>query len=104
MNDSIFVGVSLGENQCLHIANTHLLKTKKGIMNALEAIHKTQIYKDLMESGYNRTIKSEYQEWAAHNVLYQLGILKDRTGSADIDQNEPKWRRCVYAILSVFVR
>lgn len=103
INDSIWVTATLEENPCLHITDSHVIKTKSGIMEALEFIHTTQMYKDLQGAGYNRTINSEYQEWAAHNVLYRLGIFRKRTGSTDIDQNEPTWRKVVYAVLSIFV-
>ena len=71
-------------------------------MAELEYIHTKEGYKTLCESGYTRTIKSEYREWKAHNFLYRIGFMRSRTGSVDIDQNEPMWRRFIYAILSIF--
>jgi hypothetical protein len=92
----------IGENPCLHIENSHILKRGKTIMAELEYIHTMDGYKELQASGYTRTIKSEYREWKGHNTLYRLGIMRNRTGSVDIDQNEPMWRRLFYAVLSIF--
>ena len=102
-NKGIQVSATFGLNPCLHITDSHLIKTKEGIRAALEHIHTTQLYKDLQASGYNRTLESEYQEWAAHNVLHRFGIMPKHTSSANIDQNESKVRRLVYAVLSVFL-
>lgn len=89
-------------NPCLHIENSNVITKKSDIWAALNYIHDTEEYKSLVESGYNRTMTSEYHEWVGHNVLYRLGLMKTRTGSVDIDNNEPKWRRVVYAFLSMF--
>ncbi len=91
-----------GENPCLSIKDSYVVKTSEGIKDVLNIIHKMPGYKDLQANGYTRSFKSEYQEWKAHNFLYRIGYKRDRTGSVDIDQNEPKWRRVAYAILSLF--
>jgi len=93
---------SYGQNLCLHINNSYLIESKKDIKVMLTYIHNSRKYKRLQARGYTRTFESEYREWRAHNVLYKLGFKRDRTGSVDIDNNEPKWRRFVYAILSIF--
>lgn len=85
-----------------YIENSYLVKTKKDIVKILEVIHLTPEYKRLVDHGYTRTIKSEYQEWYAHNVLYNLGILRGRTGTVNINNNESKIRLFGYAILSIF--
>lgn len=93
---------SYGGNPCLHIQNSYILKRGRTIKAELEYIHTLDEYKKLKESGYTRTFKSEYREWKAHNFLYRIGFMRARTGSVDIDQNEPLWRRFIYAILSIF--
>lgn len=93
---------SEGKNPGLRIDNSHVIKDKTVIWEALRYIHSTDEYKELVASGYNRTMKSEFYEWAGHNVLYRLGFMKTRTGTVDIDNNEPIWRRMVYAFLSMF--
>lgn len=108
LNDFIFnmfeieVEVTMGNNPCLHIDKSYRVKKSKFIRYLLEYIHSFDEYKKLQAVGYNRTLKSEYREWKAHNFLYKLGIFRDRTGSVDIAQNESKWRKFAYAILSIF--
>lgn len=98
----IKVTFSTGENPCVHIANSYSVKGGDAIKEALRYIHLMDGYKKLQESGYTRTAESEYREWKAHNLLYRLGIARSRTKDCDIDQNEPKWRKAIYAILSIF--
>ena len=96
------ISFSYGNNPCLSIKNSYLITHNKDIKAVLEYIHGLDEYKKLQEAGYTRTLKSEYYEWKGHNALYLLGYQRSRTGSVDIDQNEPKWRRFLYAILGIF--
>ena len=96
------VSFSLGVNPCLHINNSYLMKSRDEIKTFLHYIHTLDGYKELQSAGYTRTFESEYKEWKAHNFLYNIGFQRERTGSVDIDQNEPRWRRIIYAILSIF--
>ena len=98
----IKVTFSTGANPCVHIENSHLVKGGSEIKEALRYIHLMDGYKELQASGYTRTAGSEYREWKAHNLHYRLGIARSRTKDCDINQNEPKWRRVIYAILSIF--
>ena len=50
----------------------------------------------LKERGW----KSLCNEWRAHNLMYQLGIQRERTKDVDFD-NEPMWRRIVYTLMSL---
>lgn len=96
------ISFSYGGNPCIHIKDSYLIKRNKDIKAVLKYIRDLDEYKKLKEAGYTRTPKSEFREWKGHNVLYKFGYKRSRTGSVDIDQNEPKWRRFVYAILSIF--
>ena len=98
----IKVTFTTGENPCIHIQNSHLVKKGADIKEALKYIHLMDGYKDLQANGYTRSMGSEYREWKAHNFLYRLGIARSRTVTCDIDQNESKYRRFIYAILSIF--
>lgn len=98
----IDVTFTLGPNPCLSIKNSYRVKKAKFIRYILEYIHGSVYYEIMRENGYTRTLKSEYREWKAHNFLYRLGICRKRTSSCDIDQNESKWKRFAYAILSIF--
>jgi len=96
------VSFTYGKNPCIHIKDSFLAKSDADIKLILNYIRGLDEYKDLQRAGYKRTPESEFREWKAHNFLYRIGFQKERTGSVDIDQNEPKWRRLIYAILSVF--
>lgn len=41
-------------------------------------------------------------EWRVHNLLYALGIEKDRTRSVDLDINQPWYMTVAYSLLSPF--
>ena len=69
----------------------------------LQLIHESVGYNYLKTAGYTRTFESELREWKAHNFLYKIGYKRERTGSVDINQNEPLWRKIIYAVLSLFV-
>ena len=49
-----------------------------------------------------RGIWSMTHEWRAHNLLYSLGIEKDRTGSVDLSLGQPWYARLCYKVLSLF--
>ena len=90
-----------GDNPCLTIKNSHKVTSDSAMEIVLKYIHRSGEYARLVNSGYTRTFSSELREWKGHNFLYRMGIKPERTGTVNIDQNEPKWRRIVYAILSV---
>lgn len=96
------ISFSYGDNPCVSIKNSYLVTRNEDIKAVLAYVRGLDEYKKLKEFGYTRTPQSEFQEWKGHNVLYKLGYQRSRTGSVDIDQNEPMWRRFVYAILSIF--
>lgn len=96
----IEVSFSYGDNPCIHIKDSYKITSVSTMEIILRHIHQSSEYAELQRAGYNRTFASELSEWKGHNILYRFGILPERTGSVDIDQNEPKWRRVVYAILS----
>lgn len=96
------IGFVYGDNPGIHIKNSYLVTRNEDIKSVLEYIRGLDGYKKLKENGYTRTPQSEFREWKGHNILYKLGYKRQYTGSVDIDQKEPMWRRFVYAILSIF--
>lgn len=100
---TIDIGLFYNNNPSIRIVDSHRFTKSKDIKSILTVLHESMYYEHFCnETGYSRTLKSQYREWKAHNLLYKLGIFPKRTGSVDLDQNEPKWRRFVYAILSIF--
>lgn len=49
-----------------------------------------------------RNIFSMIYEWRTHNLLYALGIAKNRTGSVDLNTGQPWYIKVLYAIISPF--
>lgn len=49
-----------------------------------------------------RTLFSMVNEWRVHNLLYSLGILRDRVGSVDLNTNQPWYIKLLYTVLSPF--
>lgn len=50
----------------------------------------------------SRSVMSYVKEWHAHNVLYKLGIAKERTKDVDLNDNESIFRRFCYTIIWLF--
>ena len=98
------ISFSYGDNPCVSIKDSHLIDNEDDMRTILEYIHGLDEYQKLKEYGYTRTLEDELIEWKGHNALYKLKYKPSRTGSVDIDQKEPWYRRLIYAILSIFKR
>lgn len=80
------------------IKDSYLVRSRKDMKSILRQIQMPNF------SNYacdRRTIKSMVREWCSHNLLYDLGLWKDRT--RDVDLNYPtKWYEDVgYFVLSL---
>lgn len=49
-----------------------------------------------------RGIFGMINEWRVHNLLYSLGMFKDRTKDVDLDTDQPWYMSVLYFILSPF--
>lgn len=47
-----------------------------------------------------RSVMSYYREWKAHNILYKLGVQKERTGIVDLNIDEHWLLRLGYFFIS----
>ena len=103
-NDSIlWNGISVSfsyASNSLCIVDSYRFK-KSDMMPILQAIRKTVATEGYL---YSRSYESWETEWRAHNVLYDLGIARERTGSVDLNEDESKFRLFCYKILSVFCK
>lgn len=69
----------------------------KGVMELyLDGIRQRYPESDVMQ---HRSVASLKSEWALHNLLYQMGIQKDRTGSVDLNYPQKPWEKIGYAVL-----
>lgn len=67
--------------------------------NILESIKK-EVSTDMAIN--KRSIKGMVREWRVHNLLYSLNIMKDRTGTVDLEINQSWYMKTLYSILSIF--
>lgn len=49
-----------------------------------------------------RNISSMIYEWRTHNLLYTLGIMRDRVKSVDLNIGQPWYVKALYTIISPF--
>ena len=54
---------------------------------------------DALEVKAHRSMRSMCREWACHNFLYNLGILRDHTESVDINWPQKWYVRAAYFLL-----
>lgn len=88
----------------IHVKNSYLYHDKTVIAAAIDSIIECQDFQQMQDLGFTRTRQSMINEWIAHNFLYYKGYQRDRTGSVDLDEGEPKWRRFIYWILAKLYR
>lgn len=85
------------DNTC--IIDSYQIRTSKD----MEAILYLIRYEAPLDYAINlRNIKDMVREWRSHNLLYSLGILKDRTSSVDLNIEQPWYITMCYYILSFF--
>ena len=71
------------------------MMSKEEFLNVLDEIQK--LYPDHV--AFMRTRKSMLLEWYAHNLLYRLGIKKDKTADVDLDYPLSWYMKLGYWIL-----
>lgn len=84
----------------IHIKNSYLFHDKTVIAAAIDSIIECPDFQQMQDLGFTRTRQSMINEWIAHNFLYYKGYQRDRTGSVDLDEGEPRWRRFIYWLLA----
>lgn len=69
------------------IYSSYLIKDKEDRNDILNVLKK---YNLLTNFDFNRTIESMRIEWTIHNILYELGIEKNRTKDVDLNNEDEK--------------
>ncbi len=92
------------KNLNICVRDSYKIKYSDDIEKLLDIICDTSTFTEFKIAGYKRTLTSMRREWEAHNLLYKMGILKSRTGSTDLDNNESFIRKAGYAVLSFIYR
>ena len=83
----------------IHITDSYLITEADDMYVILEDIREHALSEGF---EYGRSNESWVKEWLAHNVMYSIGISRDRTVSVDLDENESWWRLLLYALISLF--
>lgn len=92
--------ISVSFNQSnIHISDSYKLIKRTHMKDCLNIIRYASVNRGIF---YSRSLNSWIREWKAHNILYKLGIYKERTSSVDLNEKESKLRRFGYFILSLF--
>ena len=83
----------------IHIEDSYKISKKAfdSVLNSIQAV-----YPDCLVFK-NRKRNSMKLEWAVHNFLYSLGVLKARTGSVDINWPQKWYVNWAYNIAGVMV-
>lgn len=84
---------------CTTIIDSYLVTSRKDMKEVLRVI-KTDVEDDKALAIHKRSLSSMIEEWRVHNLLYSLGIERDRTKSVDLNINQPWYVKAAYAILS----
>ena len=85
-------------NTC--ISDSYKIKNIESMQDLLYLIRGE--IKDKKAAIHKRGIWSMTHEWRAHNLLYSLGIKRDRTKDVDLDINQPWYIKVAYSVLSIF--
>ena len=89
-------------NLNIRVEDSYKITSKKEVRKWIWEIMESPEFSELETMGFNRSENSMVNEWLAHNFLYYIGYKRDRTGSVDINQSEPMWRKVVYWLLAQF--
>lgn len=92
------------KNLNICVKDSYKIKYSDDIEKLLDIIYNSPTFTEFKIAGYKRTLTSMRREWEAHNLLYKMGILRSRTRSTDLDNNESFIRKAGYAVLSFIYR
>lgn len=74
-----------GDNPNFRICDSFRITNDEDMFNILAVLLE---YEKENPSDWNRTIEGLQIEWVAHNMSYEYGLLRDRSGSVDLDSKD----------------
>jgi hypothetical protein len=82
-----------------HIENSYKIKKEKEMKYIISYLkdHTNESYAIHKESMNNML-----KEWKAHNILYKIGLFRNRTRSVDLNIDNKWYIKLIYAILAFF--
>lgn len=87
---------------CTSITNTlildsYIVKSKRDMKSILEIIRSNVSDRCAI---HKRSISGMIYEWRVHNLLYSLGIQRERTKDVDLNIGQPWYIKALYFIVS----
>ena len=92
-HNDIELEISVSENN-VNIKNSFKVKSKKDMYEIIKRIKENNPSNRIVNLSNFLLV----QEWASHNLCYQLGLYKGRTRDVDLDANKPWYIKIVYGI------
>ena len=86
-DDYIVLDDRKATNPDMKIYDSYKMQDEKTMKEILEKLLE---YEAKDPSWWNRTMTSLYNEWDAHNTLYNLNFKRERTKDVDLDNNDEK--------------
>lgn len=84
----------------ISIRNSYLIKPILEIEKKLFIItHDDEYINFIRRGGYQRTVDDMMKEWCAHNLLYDLHILRNRTKDTDLEYKQKPIVKFGYSVL-----
>lgn len=90
------VGVSYNN---ITIFDSYQIKSHRDMEGFLYDILKDNDIKEMLK---HRSVKDMISEWRVHNLLFKLGIYKEKTKNVDFESYPNKYLKILYYIGSVF--
>ena len=83
----------------IHVFNSHLIAGDDLKNEFIDFLF------DFVEGlAENRTKKSMFNEWKAHNILYQYGLWKERTADVDFEFHQKWYHKVGYWLIAHLMR
>ena len=81
-------------SHCLHLVDSYRVPRWRMRGELKEIRQRAQLSSGLPSLVFKRSLFSLKMEWLCHNTLYRLGIQRDRTKDADLDNpcDRPEWQ------------
>lgn len=84
--------------KCISIEHSYRIESSKDMK---EVLNKIRDYYPDNYAIHKRSIKGMIREWRTHNLLYSLGIEKERTKTVDLEINQSVLHKILYALGSL---
>lgn len=95
----LVVKLNLSES-CTSIIDSYRIKKIKDMKNIINMVREQNSDPNLCIN--KRKIFGMITEWRSHNLLYALGIQRERTKTVDLEEKQSFFLKIAYFIMSIF--